>query len=135
MRWVVENIDALLTIGMALSLLVIWVMNKAGWINKQAAEEIAQGIEESQASISAALKSVDAKKLYDKDGKINLKAVAEVAQKAVKGTVKQRMGRALKSVAAVVRDTAANVDPDPTKQPRRLGQRIRGLLRARFFGG
>jgi len=135
MKWVIENLDSLLTIGMSISLVVIWVMNKAGWINKQAAQEIATGIEESHASITAALKDVDPKKIYGKDGKIDIDAVALVAQKAVKGTVKQRMGRALKSVAGVVTDVAANVDPDPAKLPRTPVQRLRGLIRSRFLGG
>ena len=139
MQWIVSNIDSLLMIGMAIALVVIWVMNKAGLINKQAAQEIAGGIEESSASIQAALKKVGTEKLYDADGKLDIKAVAEVAQRAVKGTVKQRMGRALaagrKALAGTISDAAADVDPDPKKRSRPVLRRIKSIIRARLLGG
>lgn len=139
MQWIVENMDSLLTIGMGLSLLVIWIITKAGWINKQAAQELAYGIEEGHASIKAALQAVDPKTIFKSDGKggskIDLDAVALVAQKAVKGTIKQRMGKALRSVAGVVTDVAAEADPSPTKAERPPVKRLFGLLRSRFIGG
>lgn len=135
MTWFVENFDSLLVIAVALLLAVIWVMAKAGWISKQAAQEIATGVEESNASIQAALKKVGTDKLLDEDGKLDIKAVAEVAQRAVKGTVKQRMGRAVKAVAGAISDTAANVDPDPKKRPRPILRKLGSIIRARFLGG
>jgi hypothetical protein len=135
MLWVIEHADALLTIGMAFALLVIWIMNKAGWVNKEAAREMALGVEASVDSIRAGLKGLDPKKILDKDGHLNIDTIADVAQRAVKGTIKHRMLTGLRSVGEIIKDTAAEADPDPKKQPRPVLRRLRGLLRARFFGG
>lgn len=136
MQWLAENAQALLTIVSCLAVVVVGLMQKAGWIQKQRANELTQGIEESKENIAGALKAVDLKKVM-KDGKLDVNEIADIAQRAVKGTVKNRMRNMVRSVADAVHDGAMDVDPDPEKKSRPILRKLGGLIRARipFLGG
>ncbi len=128
MTWVVENMDSLLTIVTAVLMGVVWVMSKMGWIQRERANELTSVIEDCNGSIAAFLSGLDLKKMSVED-------IAKAAQRAVKGTVRQRMAKAARSVVLAVADGAAEVDPDPKKLPRSPLRRFGGLIRSRLFGG